>query len=341
MIFSYVNSNELQVNANNAWNEQRDKLNSMKWWLYPKGQSGTPVTSTWGAGWGIINNSTLTKKDASGKNGIDWLTNYFVDKLYRPAPSIDGFFSDNVFWKPRVAGDWNLDGTTDANTNPQSQTWLRQGYYRWATLTRQLMGGKFQIGNVADWGESKSILSPEYLNLLNGGVLEGMIGESYSPEAWGGFNTMMSFYRKTIVALAEPKLAVFQMDGDPTNYQVLRYGLTSCLLDDGYFAFNDHSKGYYGVEWFDEYDQKLGKATSIPPTAAWQKGVYRRDFEKGIALVNPKGNGLQTVTVGPGFKKFKGTQDPLVNNGNDVTTVTLKDRDGVIPKVPKPPTLKE
>jgi hypothetical protein len=109
----------------------------------------------------------------------------------------------------------------------------------------------------------------------------------------------------------------------------MRYGLGTCLLDDGYYAFTDNTAQYYGVVWFDEYDHNLGSG-STKPTAAWQKGVWRRDFDNGIVLVNPKGNGAQTVTLEEPFVKIKGSQDPATNNGQTVTTVTLKDRDGII-----------
>jgi hypothetical protein len=83
------------------------------------------------------------------------------------------------------------------------------------------------------------------------------------------------------------------------------------------------------VVWFDEFDAKLGQAQAIP-TAAWKQGVWRRDFDNGIVLVNPKGNGNQTVTLETSYVKLQGTQDPAINNGQTVTTVTLKDRDGII-----------
>ena len=75
--------------------------------------------------------------------------------------------------------------------------------------------------------------------------------------------------------------------------------------------------------------------------------MYRRDFENGIALVNPKGNGTQTVTLETSYKHLSGTPAPTINNGQTVTTVTLNDRDGVIllrvtPQaavVPGPPSL--
>jgi hypothetical protein len=36
------------------------------------------------------------------------------------------------------------------------------------------------------------------------------------------------------------------------------------------------------------------------------------------------------VTLEQPFLKIKGAQDPVTNNGQTVTTVTLKDRDGII-----------
>jgi hypothetical protein len=39
---------------------------------------------------------------------------------------------------------------------------------------------------------------------------------------------------------------------------------------------------------------------------------------------------LQTVQLGAKAKKLTGTQDPSVNDGSTVTSVTLQDRDGLI-----------
>jgi hypothetical protein len=129
--------------------------------------------------------------------------------------------------------------------------------------------------------------------------------------------------------MAAPKLGIFNQWGSATDYQGMRYGLGSCLLGDAYYSFTDNAKGYYGVAWFDEFDAKLGNAAAAP-TAAWSKGVWRREFDNGIVLVNPKGNGPQTVTLGGSFVKIKGKQDAVTNNGQTVTTVTLNDRDGII-----------
>jgi hypothetical protein len=65
-------------------------------------------------------------------------------------------------------------------------------------------------------------------------------------------------------------------------------------------------------------------------TKAWQNGVYRRNFENGIVLVNPKGNGPREVTLEEDFRRIKGTQAPSVNNGQLTRKVQLADRDGII-----------
>jgi hypothetical protein len=332
LVFVYVNSNQMradQASGTAAWGPMRDKLNSMKWWLY----SDSKLTASVGAGFGTpgdnaVNNTLFTPKDSSGNTAIDWLTKYFVTSYATTAPAVDGFFMDNVFWRPYIDGDWNRDGKIDKQTDPTVQSWLRQGYARYFALMKTLMPGKYQLGNIGDWGDPASTLT-EYQGLVNGGTLEAYMGKSWSVETWAGWSAMMDRYRKTMANMAAPKLGIFNQWGSATDYQGMRYGLGSCLLSDGYYSFTDTSKGYYGVVWFDELDAKLGNGAA-PPTAAWQKGVWRREFDNGIVLVNPKGNGPQTVTLGGSFVKIKGKQDPTTNNGQTVTTVTLKDRDGII-----------
>ena len=110
-----------------------------------------------------------------------------------------------------------------------------------------------------------------------------------------------------------PKLVAFHQIGSATDYKALRFGLGSCLLDDGYFAFTEKGKGYGGVVWFDEYDANLGQAVMPPATTAWQKGVFRRDFENGIVLVT-RGNGPVEVTLEEDFRACP-ARGPRVNNG--------------------------
>ena len=333
-VFLYENSMEVAEDRAAA-SMVFDKVDQMKWWAYPRGGTGEALLSPFGQREQKpnyqVNTTLFTPRDSSGYQQWEWHARWIVQQYYKPNPSIDGFFEDNVFWKPRVDADWNRDGITDPKDSPQAGKWLREGYRKRFELLHTLMPGKLMIGNVADWGRSSAVIT-ELDQTLNGGVIEGILGTSYSPESWASWTEMMRWYRKTMAAVAAPKLVAFHQQGSPTDYKALRYGLASCLLDNGYFAFTDAAKGYSGVAWFDEYDAKLGKAVTAPATTAWQKGVYRRDFENGIALVNPKGNGPVEVTLEEDFRRLDGKQAPSVNNGQLTRKVLLQDRDGIILK---------
>ena len=346
LVFLYVNSDEQKSDPTGSADASLiNELNSMHWWLYSNTDFTSPVPSFFGDGGDTINNSTDTPKDTAGDDAIDFITRWYVSHYYGAVPDIDGFFMDNVFTQPRVAGDWYRDGQVLKPSDPRAQAALQAGYERYFSLVRKLMPGKFQIGNLATWAMGTGVSIPAgYEDMADGGVLESMLGQSSSIESWGGWQAMMRQYYAVMGSLNAPKLAIFNQWGNPTDYRAFRYGFASCLMNDAYYDFTSTAAGYSGVVWFDEYNAKLGAAVSPPPTAPWQKGVWRRDFVNGIALVNPKGNGPQTVTLGGSFVKLKGTQDPTVNNGQTVTSVTLNDRDGLILmrpaalKQPKAPT---
>jgi hypothetical protein len=327
-VFAYVIGESLQIPATTAWVDFESTVNTSDWWLFGTGLDTTKVLSDFGKGYYILNTSSQAKKNSSGQNFAQWFGNYVAKEFGNANPALDGIYTDNVFWKPRRDGDWNFDGKIDSQNNATVQGWYRAGYRQYVDAARKAMPGKLQLANVADWGQSNAVLT-EYKGAFNGGVLERIIGASWSVEAQG-WSAMMAHYRKTMDALAAPKYAIFEQYGDPTDYQAMRYGLASCLMDDAYYAFNDSSHQNYGVTWFDEFDAKLGNAVSKPQTSAWQQGVYRRDFENGIVLVNPKGNGQREVTLEGDFVKLKGTQAASVNDGSTVRKVTLKDRDGII-----------
>ncbi len=327
-VFAYIIGEAMQVPASSAWIEYEAKVNASNWWLYSTGLDTSKVLSDYGKDFYVLNISTQAKKDDSGQVFAQWFGAYAANEFGKPNPSLDGVFTDNVFWKPRRDGDWNLDGKIDSQNDPTVQGWYRSGYRLYLDTLKKAMPGKMQLANVADWGQPNAVLN-EYQGQFNGGVIEHIIGSSWSVENQG-WAAMMAQYRKTMAAFAAPKYGIFEQLGNVTDYQAMRYGFASCAMDDGYYSFNDQSHQNYGVPWFDEFDAKLGAAVSKPEVAAWQAGVYRRDFEKGIVLVNPKGNGTRTVTLEGDFVKIKGTQAPSVNDGATVRSVTLQDRDGIV-----------
>ncbi|HEX4268181.1 MAG TPA: putative glycoside hydrolase [Steroidobacteraceae bacterium] len=332
LVFLYTDSDEQFTDpSNSAWATLINQINQMKWWLYTSTSLTGAVASFYGNGGMTINNTPDTPKDAQGDDAIDYITKYFVNNEYTPNTNIDGFFMDNVFTTPRVAGDWYRNGAVLQPSNAQAQAAIQSGYERWFSLAHQLMPGKYQIGNIATWYSPGATPVPAgFKGMTEGGEIEGLIGQSWSTETWDGWQGMENQYFQIMAAVNAPKLVIFNQQDNPTNYQSMRYGLASCLMNDGYYNFTSNTSTYSGFYWFDEFNANLGAETSTPPAAAWQKGVWRRDFANGIALVNPKGNGAQTVQLGGTFVKLKGTQAPSVNNGQTVTSVTLQDRDGII-----------
>jgi hypothetical protein len=353
LVFQYINNMEINT-SDSEYAPVISKLNTMHWYLYPSGTSGTPVPAN-SSGDTAINNTTWPAKDSSGYDWVQWYAHWAYNTYYVPNPSLDGFITDNVELTPDVAGDWSLSGTSDSTSNPNSSLWEQEGYLQHFATLNALMPGKFQIGNVAQWGNPKSNLS-RVNGMLVGGVMEAVIGQTWSIESWAGWQGLMTYVAKTMAAFAQPQLGIFSAYGQVTDYQGFRYALTSCMMTDAYLAYNalsGTSENNSSNPWFDEYawQGKLGPATTSTPTAAWQKGVYRRDFQGGIALVNPKGNGPQTVTLETTYTRLSSTcptcqnQAPTVNSGQPVTTLTLQDRDGIVllrttpQAVPDAPTL--
>ena len=173
------------------------------------------------------------------------------------------------------------------------------------------------------------LAEPEFATQLEGAFLEGLMGKKWSLETWAGWPKMMQRYHGTMAHTRVPHLIGFNVHGKTNDYRFFRYAFASCLLDDGYFCFTDVGKEYSSVPWFDEFDFKLGAAISKPPTADWRNGVWRRDFERGIALVNPTQQAV-TVTLEAGFRRLLGKQDSAVNNGSPAASVTLEAKDGII-----------
>jgi hypothetical protein len=332
--FIYVNDNERpdpQATGDDVWTE----LTAQKWWLYATGTTGSPVRSSFGTGYGEANNTLLTPKDSSGKDWISWKIDYDYafdvagDARDDANPYVDGFFLDNVFTQPRVDGDWDRDGVKDLATDPKTGGWARDGAKAWYDRIRAKWPGSLQLGNIGDFGDPKKTIGV-LDSVIDGGVFEGAIGETWSLETWAGFAVMMDQYKRTYDATRAPSLLIFGFDNwTKGDWKTARYAMGACWMGDGYlYANTTYSPD--DVLWFDEYDVDLGHPTQPFQTAAWSHGVWRRDFDKGIVLVNPKGNGVQTIDLAGTFHKIKGTQDATTNDGSTVTKVTIADRDGLV-----------
>lgn len=265
-----------------------------------------------------------------------------------------------------------LNGKNGWVTDPEVVNAYRQGNAEFAQKIHALGAAqnKMAICNNGNWPQAASFATPPapptaigpLYHQFDGGVDEAVIGASFSKETYAGFNVAMQYYIDLMAMVAEPKLEIFNQEGlradgsdpyDSTPYRAMRYGICMALMNDGYYAGEtaaSHIGPSYGTKvWFDEYDAGgLGQGYLGQPVTNWKGaaqtkarwnygplGVWAREFEGGIAIVNPKGNGPVTLTIqdlgGQLWKHFLGTEDPEVNNGQDVTSsITLADRDGVI-----------
>ncbi len=124
-----------------------------------------------------------------------------------------------------------------------------------------------------------------------------------------------------------------------------RFFLTATLLQNAFWA--PMGTNYGQLAYFDELDGAghgrgyLGRAVEAFPdlatvtrpvtrgTGSLSPGVFRRDFEHGIAIVNTTAETCMIELERP-YRRLRGTQDPLVNDGSLAESVTLLPEDGVI-----------
>jgi hypothetical protein len=345
-LFQYTNVIETYSNGHK---EILNKVNSEKgpggqgdWWL--RNAAGEHVSS-WSGTW-RINHSALVTSDASGKRYPEWFAEWWLRQL--GAGQWDGIYSDVQDVGGLVTASW--DGKGDrSKLDSQVITWNTDGHiaYKnaWAKLKPTWMFAGNMIGQLQylDPAYANGITFPVgYRNLNHGGWFEGMMGFSWSAEVWSGWDTTLKWYRLGLQNLKAPRIAMFHNSleyGEHlgfSEYRWNRYGLATALMDDGYYMVTP-TDSYGDQRWYDEFDVQLGYPIDPPPTAAWSNGVYRRRFDKGMALVNPRtfypakiNTTAKTVTIEAGYKRFLGKQDPLHNNGQAVTTLTLQPGDAII-----------
>ena len=315
------------------------------WWAYDSAGNHTFESSVQPE----VNITAFVQPDSSGLRFPQWLAQRSYHSYFAPVPEFDVWFVDNIFYRPRRNADWNRDGTNDSKDDPAVRTYYRQGNVDHIKAINQLRPGELIMGNVDGWSGSNDgfLRESQYTGLFSGALEEHAMGQVYSEESVAnGWNQMMTSYRSLMDHTIAPHLVIFSADGQATDYAKFRYAFASALQEDGYFCYSPVNSTnhvlYSSVAWFDEYDLAGTSDTSwlgapVDPNQRTPRanGVYIRRFQHGMAVVNPKGNGTQTVDLaalfpGETYQRITGTQDPATNNGATVTTVTLDERNGLI-----------
>lgn len=308
------------------------KVQGENWWLLTGG--GRKIKSYRASC--AINGSRYSTPDANGMRWPQWLAKRDFDKFFSPAlisgRGFDIWFVDNIRDKSLHLGDWDKDGWNDLSMGAKALAAYRGMNTDYFRAMRALAPHMILMGNApCDLGM--------YPKALDASLNEAMFGLTWSLGGYppwghghdGSWAKAMKQYNSQFHNV-NTDLVVFQVQGLSTDYQLFRYALCSCLLNNGFFNYADKSVGYLVPPWFDEYDHMLGMPLSEPQTKAWNNGVWRRDFEYGISLVNPT-TSAQTVTIEPGFHRISGHQDPGTNSGVSAAgSLTIPSRDGIILK---------
>src|SRR5262249_53681674 len=140
-------------------------------------------------------------------------------------------------------------------------------------------------------------------------------------ETFAGWDVMMDRYRRVLANTIAPHMVVFETCNLTPDPAYARYGMTSALLEDGYFAFRLHYIAAPPI--FDEYSAPLGIAAEPPPKKATHSGIWMRQYTNGMVLVNPSKTETASIDIGAGYRRILGTIDPVVNNGQPISIVTL------------------
>lgn len=394
----YIISGEAAIPQRNAGN----------FWLRTSYPSGAIVINAAGASVCDIcsnNSPTLTSgTPPTARNVQQWSADYVYDyqvlggslglqaNTNAANSGLDGFVCDDQMLTEPINGDWLRTGSSQNSPNSTVDTAIKSGQSSIVSNLRSRDATKLVIGNISqllDFSASTAGL----VGVYDGGVAEGCMGLSWSPETTGagtsGWWYMMNYVARCMSFAGGAQVVLFNHANVNNNgedyyrqsvpFQALRYGLGSCLMSNAYYdvdalgtgAFNN-SYGNNNVNnigpgcWFDEYAVNpttlvtlkasypnvsaglgwmgdpidpayvQGASAYVAGTPAWQNGVYRRRFQMRSpngsrqvwVMVNPKGNGTQTVTYGQRMQAFTGTQDTTVNSGNNnITSDSIPEQD--------------
>lgn len=163
---------------------------------------------------------------------------------------------------------------------------------------------------------TREVLGPEGIIIINGNkdkdspywkYINGNMNENALGTMWGNnpsWHVTWDNYERSMKQPSPPyrihwiaadtnnmPYADFNPDLPDSELQKMRLGLTTTLLDDGYFGFDEGTGGvkggvgHHGYWWFPEYDVNLG----FPQSDAQEKydGTWMRKFDNGLVIVNP------------------------------------------------------
>ena len=327
VILAYIPSQSVNIGDLTDWAQFRrstyKQVESNDWWLKDSESDYVYFSNTWptirfvdaGQGWGTYLSDLAAK---TIKQGGEW----------------DGVFYDMVFgnisWLNNGDIDLNNDGRPDSQESVNA--YWRQAMGELLADTRDKIEPGLVVANID--------IVDYYQRETNGVMMENF------PAAWLGKNGWSALINKYLNELPQnnsrPQIYIINANTDNNKvmdkFRQMRYGLSSTLLGDGYYSFDEGDQNHGQVWWFDEYDVSLGQPisgafnTGDKEAKKIELGLWRRDFTNGIVLVNSTNEDQVYISDKEEFEKINGIQDKMVNDGSRVNWVTVPAKDGIILK---------
>lgn len=322
LLGNYSILSEACIEYKDVTKERTEKLDKEAWWL--EKADGSRVSLNPKTCRLEINFTEFTKPDAKGMRYPEWAADWYFREYYQGIPEFDFWYFDAIRFRTWIKeADWKRSGADQRGEEPALWPVYRRGQAAHFKAAQSLSPDMLFFANT-----DNDLSSQEYKGVLDGAFLECVMGKPWSFESRNGWEWTMNLYRSMERSVKGPKLSVFGVCGNPTDYQFFRYAFGSSLLANGYFSFS--SSDVYGIPpWFDEYNIDLGHPVDAPPLVAEKSGVYKRAFENGVVFVNPTDKPISFI-VPSGYRHIFGNQDPVMNNGLPVSKINLPSKDGIV-----------
>ncbi|PLX24769.1 hypothetical protein C0580_04145 [Candidatus Parcubacteria bacterium] len=279
---------------------------------------------------------------------VNQVAEHMEKDIYDRQHYFDGIWWDVVgpsFWFLRdpstgefMLCDFDLDGIDDDINDSSIRTQMQN---LWAEgMHTQMQNTYDRLGhNVLTVGNGNS---PDHTD-FNGNLWEETLTPSTFDSYFNPNNTKGFLYWQE--NSLEPRLndnlfANNYTEGSSNYYRYHRYGMSASVIAGVYY--NPQPLDYSMAEWwYDEYwvDKQTGLPTEdrevgagylglpVGPATELESGVWRRDFENGIVLVNNNYTN-KTIDLNGQFREILGSQDPGANGGLTIESLELAPVDG-------------
>lgn len=197
------------------------------------------------------------------------------DGLFADSLSVPNLFGGSV-WRPRLP---DLDPAFEAAWGARIDGWL-------AALKARMGPRHALLPNAGNWVNSRD---PVTYAAADGLMVEGFAswgpGRYYDPADW-------RLQMNRILKLTQAgRILIAQSYPDPEDVEHRLFTVASYLLVKGRRSYLNQEYSM-APEWWPEYDLPLGAYLAEPPASVDAlldptMGVYRRDYENGLVLVNP------------------------------------------------------